>query len=1080
MTKKLKPISWRRRAFQLTLFPLAIASPMVLIWLTVIGCAQYYHYNTSLIIVISASGLAFSSLGVMIVFFQPGNTVGWLCLWAGVGLPLMVSTNIYVSCGVAGHLTAPGLAYAALLLYIFTSFVLLPIFALLPMLYPNGRFISRRWRWLTLFSITLMMVNSAAMAVLPDFSRSNGFDVFFPITNPIGVTNLPMWWYSFFRNSSSILLSALSLAGIVAIVLRLRQSTGDERQQMKWLAYFMATAVSVQLIFFELPGELLYPEIFDSIWYSLIIFAVFLGFPLVIGLAIFKYRLYDIDRIINRTLVYGGLTLLITAVYVLLVSGVGTLAANQSGQVIGLVLATVLVGIRIRPLHRSFQTTVDRFAPVPTPPTSSSIISQPNNLNKRLNISTDAQIQTRILQVIWLVITLYAFGLILASLPHYWSLRVPQDLIEADITSAMFRQDFSQLTIEITQGIKILTLIPCLVFFACGIFIFRKRAHDWVAIVVSLLLITMGASFTISLSYLPVTTSAWQAPAGILEAILYTCILIFLLAFPDGRFVPRWSRWIVLAWAIYAVLWPFWPVLNPQQSASVIPIIIQATMLMLGIAAQVYRARYHTTSLQRQQIKWVLFGFAATTFGLLWVFGPQMFVSEAMRADLLASPFMWVNVAIALIFPLFIPITLMLSVLRYRLWDVDVWLNRTLVYGGLTLIIIVIYAVTVGLLSQFFQTTGNLTISLIATGLIAVAFQPVRDRLQFSVNRLMFGQRDDPYAVLSHLSQTLQTTAVPTETLTSIVETIAATLKLPYVAIELVEQGEKIGQAATGEPIGEMVELPLRYQKETVGRLLVSPRSPNEKFTVKEEKLLADIAAQTGPVASATRLTLALQRSREKLVMTREEERRRIRRDLHDGLGPTLASQTLQLDTVLELLIDNDPETAGQHVKRLKAQTQQMVADIRRLVYELRPPALDELGLLEALRAHVPQMDGLSGRLHITIEAVPEPLPMLPAAIEVAAYRITLEAITNVIRHADAKNCSISFTLTEDATLPRLIIAVTDDGQGLPNKFQAGVGLISMRERAEELGGYCEVTSIGQEGTQVIAMLPFSVNGGIK
>ena len=207
-------------------------------------------------------------------------------------------------------------------------------------------------------------------------------------------------------------------------------------------------------------------------------------------------------------------------------------------------------------------------------------------------------------------------------------------------------------------------------------------------------------------------------------------------------------------------------------------------------------------------------------------------------------------------------------------------------------------------------------------------------------------------------------------------------------------------------------------------------------------------------------------------MTAREEERRRIRRDLHDGLGPTLASQTLKLDAVLDLLAD-DPHAAGQHVKQLKSQTQQMVADIRRLVYELRPPALDELGLLEALRAHVAQMSGANGRLRISIEAVPEPLPPLPAAIEVAAYRIALEGVTNVIRHAQARDCRVRFVVTE-AQPPCLTITITDDGLGLPATFQSGVGLTSMRERAEELGGACEVGLNDSGGTQVTATLPFA------
>jgi signal transduction histidine kinase len=188
-----------------------------------------------------------------------------------------------------------------------------------------------------------------------------------------------------------------------------------------------------------------------------------------------------------------------------------------------------------------------------------------------------------------------------------------------------------------------------------------------------------------------------------------------------------------------------------------------------------------------------------------------------------------------------------------------------------------------------------------------------------------------------------------------------------------------------------------------------------------------------------------------------------------------MASQTLKLDTVLELLSD-DPAAAVEHVKLLKSQTQQMVADIRRLVYELRPPALDELGLLEALRAHVAQMSGANGRLRISIEASPEPLPALPAAIEVAAYRIALEGVTNVIRHAQARACRVRFVVTEAEQPSRFVLTVTDDGLGLPTKFQSGVGLASMRERAEELGGTCEVGSNERGGTRVTAALPFAAS----
>ena len=154
-----------------------------------------------------------------------------------------------------------------------------------------------------------------------------------------------------------------------------------------------------------------------------------------------------------------------------------------------------------------------------------------------------------------------------------------------------------------------------------------------------------------------------------------------------------------------------------------------------------------------------------------------------------------------------------------------------------------------------------------------------------------------------------------------------------------------------------------------------------------------------------------------------------------------------------------------------------MVADIRRLVYELRPPALDELGLLEALRSHLAQMRDMNGRLRISIEAAPEPLPPLSAAIEVAAYRIVLEGVTNVVRHAQAGDCRIRLVTVEDQQSPGLVIIVTDNGVGLPTNLRSGVGLTSMRERAEELGGTCEVSPNQGGGTRLVATLPFSVRG---
>jgi signal transduction histidine kinase len=220
----------------------------------------------------------------------------------------------------------------------------------------------------------------------------------------------------------------------------------------------------------------------------------------------------------------------------------------------------------------------------------------------------------------------------------------------------------------------------------------------------------------------------------------------------------------------------------------------------------------------------------------------------------------------------------------------------------------------------------------------------------------------------------------------------------------------------------------------------------------------------------AVRLTADLQRSREQLVMAREAERRRLRRDLHDGLGQALASQALQLDAVYNLL-RHDPVEARMLVTDLKTQTQNIIADIRRLVYELRPPALDELGLVPALREQAEQINQLDG-LRISLEA-PDYLPPLPAAVEVAAYRITLEALTNVVRHAHARQCAIRLALDNV-----LRLEIIDDGCGLPAHRRTGIGLTSIRERTTELGGTCIIQPAPAGGTQVLVSLPLPKEKG--
>jgi signal transduction histidine kinase len=408
--------------------------------------------------------------------------------------------------------------------------------------------------------------------------------------------------------------------------------------------------------------------------------------------------------------------------------------------------------------------------------------------------------------------------------------------------------------------------------------------------------------------------------------------------------------------------------------------------------------------------------------------------------------------------------------LRYHLFDVDLVINRTLVYGTLTASIVGIYVIVVGGLGTLLQARGNFLISLLAAGSIAVLFAPLRARLQRGVNHLMYGERDEPYKVLSRLGERLEATLAPDATLKAIVETVAQALRLPYAGIDLRQDGEFVTVAEHGTPTGESITLPLAYQAGEVGRLVLAPRSLGEEFTASDRRLLEDIARQAGVAVHAVRLTDDLRRSRERLVAAREEERRRLRRDLHDGLGPQLAAQTLKVGSARSLY-PRDPAAADTLLAGLEADMEAALADVRRLVYNLRPPTLDELGLAGAIREAAAQYRTARSQanapdLRISVDA-PERLGHLPAAVEVAAYRIAQEALTNVVRHASAGSCLVRLSL--DGALK---LEITDDGIGIPPDHPAGVGLASMRERAIELGGKCEILLPPAGGTSVLARLP--------
>ena len=333
--------------------------------------------------------------------------------------------------------------------------------------------------------------------------------------------------------------------------------------------------------------------------------------------------------------------------------------------------------------------------------------------------------------------------------------------------------------------------------------------------------------------------------------------------------------------------------------------------------------------------------------------------------------------------------------------------------------------------------------------------------------------------MLARLGRRLEGTLEPGAALPVVVETVAQALKLPYVAIALQQGGECVVAAAHGLPRAGLLRLPLTYGGERIGELALAPRAPDEPFSVADHRLLAELARQAGGAAHAVLLTADLERSRRRIVAAREEARRRLGSDLHDGVGHRLAALVRQAETAANLL-DRDPAAAKVMLADLTCRTKEAIAEVRGLAHALHPPELELLGLADALRERARQ-DGHG--MQVRVDA-PEALPPLPVAVEAAAYYIAQEALTNMHRHAAARRCHVRLALVAGAAqdgpvlagaVPALELEVTDDGRGPSPSGRAsgaGLGLASMRERAAELGGSCVVEPAPAGGTRVYARLP--------
>ncbi|GAA0967077.1 sensor histidine kinase [Actinocorallia libanotica] len=553
---------------------------------------------------------------------------------------------------------------------------------------------------------------------------------------------------------------------------------------------------------------------------------------------------------------------------------------------------------------------------------------------------------------------------------------------------------------------------------------------------------------------------AWVASWGF--AVYWLCVPLLPVLFPDGRAPSR--RWGLFARAVAAaggcaalaaMLHPGGTdisprVVNPLGVEGLAGPLGTVTMAgsyatlffgtLGGVACLVWRGR-RATGVERDQLQWLMLG--GLVMGVCLGFA-ALYSSTAPLPEIAMSAGLFA-----------LPASIVVAVLRHRLFDVEALLGRSVVYTLLSGFVLAVYAVAVIWLGRLAMGSS---LGYLLVGAAAVTVAAGHGAVQRWVESLLFGHRRDPYAVVSRVGRQVAPAGEPVEALERLVDALRRELEVPYVAF-----AGPAAEVSSGSPVTDLHTVPCPALGRDLGDLRVGLRHPGERLLPQEREAVAEVAGRAATLAYAAGLVQDVAASRARIVAAREEERRRLRADLHDGLGPVLAGTAHQLDALARRLGRAGHEEWSQQLRGQRDRVKAAVGDLRTVVQGLRPPILDQLGLPGALRELVSGYE-----TPVCSHLVAPECADLPAAVEVAAYRIAAEAVSNGVRHSAAG----SLRLLAEISGGRFVLTVEDNGRGLPARPRAGVGLGSMRERAEEVGGRLDLLAVPGGGTRVRAVLP--------